>query len=1751
MGIETNLNTEPYFDDFDENKNFHQILFQPGKALQAREVTQLQTIFQNQIERFGSHVFKDGSVVNGCTPQSMPSLNFIRTEDFFNTNQNRDINDIDSSYLIVGATSNVRAVSLSTKEGRLSLYPDTNRFYIKYLNSGVNNETTFQSGEILNIYTANQNKLETLNANNLLDTINVLTSNVTANAIGVGYGMNISDGLVFQKGFFQRVESQLVIVRDYDQDTTDMVVGFETVETIVTEESDSSLYDNALGSPNYNAPGAHRLKLTPTLVARNKSTVVNNDSFFVVYEFSNVDGTLVQINNDPTYNQLGDVMGSRTFESDGNFVIKPFMVETLPHANNSLKFKYQVDPGVAYVHGRRIEYFASKSVDTDRATDTKEDVSQIITTNYGNYIIVDELCGSFEGLETVSLYDTAQLAITNRRFLTSPLGSVVGTAQIKTIIHDNGIKGVGNTTYLMYITNIIMNSGKSFSSDVKSIYSSNGTGVAVADGVLASSKLILQESNRNQLVFPFGKNAIKTLRSANGTINRTEFISRVTANGTLQANGLISVTMAAPHGGGTDSLNYSTGTLTESLENDFFVVLSANTSTANLSGTINVSSGSNTITGTGTTFTSIFANNEFIELKSDSTTDFRRIVSVSNNTSLVVDALPTFSNTSSVFSKFYPEGYIVPLNSTLPGTRNINITSNTTFEVNTGLASAGNLTSTQNTFVNFKTLRTTAVQKKKDIQRDIYIKLHANTLLDGKLNLGVTDVFNLKNIYAGNTYSESNKSVLNYFSLDTGQRDDVYDHAKLILNPKYQGILTDELLLVKLDKFTSNTSGGIGFYSVDSYPIDDANTSNTNAIQTSQIPVYTTSSGYKIDLRDAVDFRVYKAETANNTTVIADATINPVTSNTITQVKYVPEPDSNFQTDITYYLGRYDLVNINTSGGINVIKGIPSEYPRKPQPDLDSMTIATSYVPPYPSITSRENVTLGRKDYSIRTSITTNRNYTKKDINTLDKRVERLEYHATLNLLEQQAKDLQIPDGNGLNRFKNGIFADPLNSHAFGDTTDFEYKIAIDSTKGVGRPLFKTQNIDLVLSNTSTDIQQTDNIITLPFTNELLVKQPFASKYRNCTEDFWSWNGSIELYPQYDMARDETSLPNIDASIDLTQPFLDFAQTIGTTSNTSIFGTRFGDWRINSQTTNRTTTNDSFSITTSTNSIRDVSNTFIVPVTNTVDLGRYLTDISIQPFMRTREIAVIARNLKPNTKMYIYFDRTAVSEYCAPAILSDVRTNREDSILTRTDIWGAQLKTDSNGNLYCKFLIPANTFRVGDRTLLITDVSDLNTGESASQTKAYAVFTASNIELSSRTTTLSTSIPRIQTTNRTETQTSTVVTTWSNPQQLQPSSVTTCCFLPNTLVYMADGSKKKIVDVQVGDVVLGDNGGLNTVLNTKTTTVGNRNVIKIGNVEATDDHLFMTQLGWKTFVPARLANRTNSKFLNDLTPITNSDLFKFYSDGEFTFINHSFEIITYPENTFVYDLTLTGDHTYIVEGFVVHNCAGDPIAQTYTVKSPNGKTGIFGTTIKLYFKTKDPTLGVTVVICPTIAGIPDISKAIASKHLPSSSVNVSDYADSATTFTFSPTYHDSDNEYSFVVMPDGNSPNYTIWLAEVGGFDVTTGSQIYSSPYSGSALKSSNSRTWTQLTKEQIKFEFYVANFSLTPGNAIFKNDDDDYINYTSLSLANSSVGISVGDEIYSGYANGSIANVNIKGIIQNLNTTESTFKIDTSSGNF
>ena len=155
--LSTNFNVDPYYDDFNESKNFHRILYRPGLAVQGRELPQMQTILQNQIDRFGEHVFKEGAILTGVEPQ-INLVNFVKLRDNNSTGTSITANSF-VNLQVTGATSNATAVVLDSDTGSEAADPDLKTLYIKYIDTGkvsTTGNTEFTLGEIL---TANTGSL--------------------------------------------------------------------------------------------------------------------------------------------------------------------------------------------------------------------------------------------------------------------------------------------------------------------------------------------------------------------------------------------------------------------------------------------------------------------------------------------------------------------------------------------------------------------------------------------------------------------------------------------------------------------------------------------------------------------------------------------------------------------------------------------------------------------------------------------------------------------------------------------------------------------------------------------------------------------------------------------------------------------------------------------------------------------------------------------------------------------------------------------------------------------------------------------------------------------------------------------------------------------------------------------------------------------------------------------------------------------------------------------------------------------------------------------------------------------------------------------------------------------------------------------------------------------------------------------------------------------------------------------------------
>ena len=120
MSEKTDLNISPYYDDYNEDNNYHKVLFRAGRPLQARELTQSQSILQNQIQKFGSHMFKEGSIVNGAESDIDMDVEYVKVE-ASNPNPAESASDDVATYLssfkgklLQGETSGVVAEVVKT-----------------------------------------------------------------------------------------------------------------------------------------------------------------------------------------------------------------------------------------------------------------------------------------------------------------------------------------------------------------------------------------------------------------------------------------------------------------------------------------------------------------------------------------------------------------------------------------------------------------------------------------------------------------------------------------------------------------------------------------------------------------------------------------------------------------------------------------------------------------------------------------------------------------------------------------------------------------------------------------------------------------------------------------------------------------------------------------------------------------------------------------------------------------------------------------------------------------------------------------------------------------------------------------------------------------------------------------------------------------------------------------------------------------------------------------------------------------------------------------------------------------------------------------------------------------------------------------------------------------------------------------------------------------------------------------------------
>src|SRR6056300_1327742 len=631
--------------------------------------------------------------------------------------------------------------------------------------------------------------------------------------------------------------------------------------------------------------------------------------------------------------------------------------------------------------------------------------------------------------------------------------------------------------------------------------------------------------------------------------------------------------------------------------------------------------------------------------------------------------------------------------------------------------------------------RSSAGSKTKTLREDQTkdVTSLADATKQGGINIGRTDIYQLKSVSMATAFGAYSASgaidVTSRYELDNGQRDNYYDVGRIKLKPGQ--IEPTGTLRITFDFFEH---GSGDYFDVDSY---------SGVTDYENIPSYTSdTTGQTYELRDCLDFRPQ---------VAYDSTVNSGgqdrdydTANNAVSVDVV-KFGTTVTTDFEYYLPRIDKIFLDKEGNFKVVEGASSLDPQVPKTLDGAMHLYTLEIPAY--TLSTEDITIKKVD---------NKRYTMRDIGKLESRIENLEYYTQLSLLETAAQNLQIQDADGFDRFKNGFIVDNFTGHNVGAVGNIDYAIAMDMAKGELRPTFNEDAVKLIerdddgtsiVANDRTlaNYQKTGDLITLPYTESTLIDQPFASKTLNVNPfDVFTWSGSVELTPPTDEWKETERAPEL--IINNVGGFDTLVSNLGNSALSGVeIGTVWNDWqdfwtgaprdvasrdvgpklmqgrRIFTRT--EVTTEQTVSQT------RTGVRTRIVPQVVRNSIGDRIVNVAFVPFIRSRTITFSATRMKPNTRVYPFFDNIDISSYV-------------------TDSGGGStLETDNNGALSGTFVIPSPTvdanprWRTGTRVFRLT--SSQTDARTDVETSAEADYVARGILETVQNTIISTREPQL------------------------------------------------------------------------------------------------------------------------------------------------------------------------------------------------------------------------------------------------------------------------------------------------------------------------------------------------------------------------------------------------------------------------
>ena len=250
--------------------------------------------------------------------------------------------------------------SAESEDGEVTLY-------IQYESQGIESADAveFQNGENL---ISNVDIISGPESSAFIPAGEPFASTFSFDCVATGSAFSINEGVYFVRGNFVTVNSQTIILDQYN-DTPTGRIGLKILEETINSDEDANLTDNSKGFNNFAAPGADRLKISVSLAFKGIDDFNDND--FI--ELATVKkGDLVTKTTTTQYNLIANELARRTFDESGDYITKPFAIKVRESANNEIGNNgvyregqitedgaeasddiglYQVSSGKAYVKG--------------------------------------------------------------------------------------------------------------------------------------------------------------------------------------------------------------------------------------------------------------------------------------------------------------------------------------------------------------------------------------------------------------------------------------------------------------------------------------------------------------------------------------------------------------------------------------------------------------------------------------------------------------------------------------------------------------------------------------------------------------------------------------------------------------------------------------------------------------------------------------------------------------------------------------------------------------------------------------------------------------------------------------------------------------------------------------------------------------------------------------------------------------------------------------------------------------------------------------------------------------------------------------------------------------------------------------------------------------------------------------------------------------------------------------------------------